>query len=211
MKKLNKNRLSREIRGFANLIINRRERWEQMYREEQWEFLNSPEQKARHYLISRWIQERYPQGARVLDIGCGEAVLFTIIKDHLKSYTGIDIAETATVRCREKYGRDPRCRFETCAFESYDSDERFDAIVFNEVLYYFPLFSAVPQLERAFRLLHGDSGCVIVSLNKNPKARLVGLLLDRRFSPVQSIRIENGLVGSAWTVSLYSNTKPPMR
>lgn len=86
----------------------------------------------------------------VLDIGCGAGVL----RHHLgmqgsAGYLGVDLSPTAIEQARG--GEPGDARFEVADAETYQPQGRFDAIVFNEMLYY---------LERPEALLGRCAGCL---------------------------------------------------
>jgi len=187
-------------------FANERADWEAAYASGQWDFLASLRQKPRHYLIAGIVRDYFPQGASVLDVGCGLAVLYTLIEDAAASYTGIDLAEAAIARCRSELGANPKCSFEQIAFEQYGGAQKFDVVILNEILYYFPLSSVEPIFQHAVSLLRDERSVLIVSLCKNTKARLVGRKLRRIAAAHQTIRVRNMFTGSHWTVSVYRRT-----
>lgn len=184
-------------------VANEREQWEHQYTAGYWEFLGSLRQRPRHYVIAGLIRDYFPKGASVLDVGCGLAVLYPLIDDVATSYVGIDLADTAIAKCRSNLGTDPRCSFQRVGFEEFTCAERFDVVVLNEVLYYFPLSSLEPVFRRALALLRDQQSILVISLCKNVKARLVGRKLRRIAAAEQLIRVHNGFTGSHWTVSVF--------
>jgi hypothetical protein len=172
-----------EIKDLYNLFVaNLRENWETTYAIGQWEFLQSQNQRPRHYTIAGLIHDRFPKHAEVLD--------------------GIDLASAAIAKCLETFKGDSRCAFQSIAFERLKPDRKFDVVVLNEVLYYFPL-SEVNETIRRARALLKDQGVLIVSMNRNFKAAWIWRKLARFMSPEQSIRVWNMATGSYWTVNVY--------
>ena len=89
----------------------------------------SPRFVVRHLAVA-------PAAARILDVGCGEGPLLEPLRQlGVGRYLGIDVAETVIERAQKLADRNTR--FLAADAESYTTDERFDAIVFNESLYYF--------------------------------------------------------------------------
>ena len=105
-----------------------------------------------------------PEGI-VLDVGCGEAILF----DHLWGfapgrYFGCDLSAVVVDSARRRH---PGLRLVVTPAESFQPEggERFAAIVFNEVLYYLDRPGTVVE-NLAHRLAPG--GVVIVSIYAPP-------------------------------------------
>ncbi len=194
-----------ELRDLYNLLVsNRRENWEETYAAGQWKFLESKGQRPRHYGIAGIVRDRFPQGARVLDVGCGYGTLYPMLADTTKRYVGLDLAEAAVKECRRAFPEGPKCAFRRAAFQDYRPDERFDAVILNEVLYYFPLSAVEPVVRRARELFADERSVLIVSMNRNFKAFQIWKTLAKTASADQSIRLTNMETGSYWTVNVYS-------
>jgi len=111
------------------------EEWDAEYREGRWGFLLDVKEVARTGVISGWLRAT-GTGTRVLDIGCGEGVLFGHLDSSaLDSYVGVDISEAALATARVDRNR---ARLVAADLESYapEPGETFSAIVFNEVLHF---------------------------------------------------------------------------
>lgn len=193
-----------EVRNLANLFIrNSRRNWERTYADGRWDFLDSPTQRPRHYVVAGLVADRFTEGeARVLDVGCGYATLYPLLRERIAAYTGLDLSEEALRKCRASFQSDARCRFIQGAFEDFSVGDTFDVVVLNEVLYYFPVQMAESILHKAASLA-ADDGVVIVSMNRAWKAALIWRRLAQVSRPSQSIRATNRQTGSYWTVNLY--------
>ena len=193
------------LRNLSNLVVrNDPALWERMYRAGQWDFLGSPTQQLRHLAIARILRERFPDGAAVLDVGCGPGLLFPLLDGPQHSYTGLDVAPTAIATSRGRCDGDARSSFECVAFEDFRTERRFDAVVLSEVLYYFPLRSVGTVFRRAFELLDSPYGIVIVSMNRNLKARWIRRRLARLAAADQIVRVRTGAHTQArWIVAVY--------
>ena len=196
--------LRREIPNAANLFIhNSAARWDRMYAAGAWECLRGPAQRPRHYIISGLIRERFPHGAAVLDVGCGQGVVYPLIRGPRTTYVGIDISRSAIEGCRREFECDPRATFIHAGFEDLSLDRAYDVVIFNEVLYYFPLDVVLPVFERAMRALQGVDGVIVVSMGDNPKASRVATILAD-VCPAER-RIQTATIGGGgpWTVTLH--------
>ena len=196
--------ISFELRNVYNLLLpNKRANWEEAYAAGQWSFLESKGQRPRHYGIAGIVRDHFPQGARVLDVGCGYGTLYRMLADSTTRYVGVDFAEAAVKECRRAFQEGPKCAFHCAAFEDYRPDGKYDVVILNEVLYYFPLSSVESVVRRACEMLADERSILIVSMNRNFKAARIWKAFSRLASPDQSIRMTNLETGSYWTVNVY--------
>lgn len=195
--------LRHELGEMRNLLAeNRRASWDDSFAEGHWDFLDSPEQRARHYAIAGILAERLPRpGGRVLDAGCGLATLYPLLRGRASEYVGLDASAEALKKAAAAYGGEPGVRFAHEAFERF-GDGGFDAVVLNEVLYYYPLSQTRKVFAHALARLR-PGGTLVVSMNRNLKGRLVWRLLERAAPAEQGIRVQNLRTGSYWTVKAY--------
>jgi 2-polyprenyl-3-methyl-5-hydroxy-6-metoxy-1,4-benzoquinol methylase len=112
-----------------------KETWEEQYRQGSWEFMRRLDEVARYSVIAGYLHHLKPGGS-VLDVGSGEGVL----ADHLRPlgysrYLGVDLSETAIGQAAGR--QDATTAFAAAAAESYAPPGRWDAVVFNECVYYF--------------------------------------------------------------------------
>lgn len=202
--------LRREVANAFNLFVaNNTSRWDRMYARGEWEFLRSSDQRPRHYVISSIIRDRFPKGAAVLDVGCGHAILYPLLRGRGSSYTGIDVAEAVIRECIREFGRSADCSFEAVALEDVDLADRFDVVVMNEILYYFRPHAVKRAFCRAQSLLRNDDGLVIVSMGSNPKVSRIWHLLAKLAQSEETITTANLRTGSRWTVRVYRGHPAP--
>lgn len=139
-----------------------------------WQGLASVAQVPRYQQIANLIERYCPNGS-VLDIGCGGAVLRDYLSAGVK-YLGIEPSARAAESARALNGGDSVVH---STGEDFDpGKDRWDAIVFNEVLYYSP--DPIALLEKYAKLLR-PYGVIIVSIYQKPesfslKGRLKGLV-----------------------------------
>ena len=161
------------------------------------------EQFPRYALISALCDKLHP-AAKVLDIGCGEGILFSWL--HLcKQYVGIDLSHIAIEKAITRYGLNQRGRFICSSAESYcnSSDERFDIIVFNEVLYYFrDVVEVISSYDRHLT----DTGYFLASVSSfEPKTwNVVKEFLGHRF--VMEVNVEERTVNKTWNIAVAGNS-----
>jgi len=180
-----------------------RELWNQQYTNNRWAYLHDIEQFPRYALIGALCDKLHP-AAKVLDIGCGEGILLSWL--HLcKQYVGIDLSGVAIEKAIARHGPDQRGRFICSSAESYchSSDEKFDIIVFNEVLYYFE--DAVEAISSyACRLV--DTGYFLISVSGfEPKTwNVVKEFFGHSF--VMEANVEERTVNKTWNIAVARNS-----
>jgi hypothetical protein len=196
--------LRHEVSNAWNLFVaSSPARWNRMYAEGEWEFLRSVPQRPRHYVISGIVRDRFPLGADVLDVGCGHAILYPLLKGAVSSYTGLDVAPAVIADCLRNFGGSADCSFHTGSFDDFHPAKRFDVVVLNEVLYYFPLASVEQVFRQAHALLRDSDGVVVVSMGTNPKVSHIWRQLARVSTPIQAISTTTLASGSQWTIRVY--------
>lgn len=108
----------------------------------------------------------------LLDLGCAVGSLGRAAWDPpLGHYVGVDISPAAIRDAQtRRYASDTS--FVACNLRDFSSDEQFDSIVFNEVLYYLEPDAAAAQFARAIGYLN-PGGLLVVSMKDDPKSHAV--------------------------------------
>lgn len=128
-----------------------------------WQKLSYPAEIPRYKEIGRLVSTLEPSEPNILDVGCGEALLFKHLPDGV-NYTGIEPSEQAYLSSRtitdERFSvfRDTAERFSI-------NGRRWECVVLNEVLYY------CHDPERVLRKYAGAvarGGILIVSIFERP-------------------------------------------
>lgn len=172
------------------------ETWESQYRAGRWVYLNGVQQMTRYSVIAGCIQA-LKRGGWLLDIGCGEGILLERLgaADYAR-FVGVDLSRTAIERAQQK--QLARSVFVHADARDFVPGDVFDAIIFNEVLYYFddPLAVArryEPWLKR--------DGCFITSLfAASDRARAINRLLKRSYSCLDEVEIRGN--GRSWIIDV---------
>lgn len=188
--------------------VDNKKLWDEEYASGKWKYLEEPAEKSRHAIIAMYTDHYKPKG-RILDVGCGECILMSFLTEiQMKNYLGIDISEKAVQLAREKRNAN------AIVIDAYDfeSAERFDVIIFNEVIYYLDF---VKIFEKYSSLLTED-GLIILSVFTIDKLlwRIPWMYLQSRitkeskkyFKPIESIRLKGKAAGKKmnWTIDVMT-------
>lgn len=148
--------------------------WDREYRDGAWDYLAGIENVAGLAAVLGYCQHLNP--AAILDAGCGEGLLAAKLKllAYVR-YLGLDISGEAIARAQGKLG-DARTRFDVTDLHGFESADRFDAIIFNQSLYYLNDPAAV--LRRYAGLL-ATNGHFIISMADCPRTRALWPLVDQ--------------------------------
>jgi 2-polyprenyl-3-methyl-5-hydroxy-6-metoxy-1,4-benzoquinol methylase len=148
-----------------------------------WRGLDSSTEGTRYGAIAEMLHNFGVDGS-VLDVGCGEAVLRAWLPNDV-SYIGI---EPSAIAVQVALERNPSTKIIHTRAETFEAlTERFDSIVFNEMLYY----TADPVgLVRKYAPLLRHQGMILCSIYQKPgrvslKSRLRHLLDRRR--PISNV------------------------
>lgn len=159
-----------------------------------WGRLRATTEVGRYAVIQGFVEHFTPGGA-LLDVGCSEGILQERVR--YGRYTGIDMFADTIAKASRK--SDANTRFVHADAASYVPDEQYDAIVWNECLYY--LERPIDVIRRYPAYLRPD-GVIIVSMFYQTFAtrRLFRQLAV--LGPVEAeLRISTG--GASWLVRVY--------
>jgi 2-polyprenyl-3-methyl-5-hydroxy-6-metoxy-1,4-benzoquinol methylase len=132
--------------------------WDREYRDGRWDFLHAMREVPRYGIVSAYLTQILKPGS-LLDIGCGDGVLMDYVPaDKITRYVGVDLAQEALDRFRGL----PKGGELVCTdLQSYQTAEKFDAILFNEVLF----FADDPAKELArYKPFLTKDGAMVISL-----------------------------------------------
>ena len=155
-----------------------------------WRGLDSSVQIPRYAAIAEILRQFRADG-NVLDVGCGEALLRAYLPKDV-SYTGIEPSALAAGSASK---RDASIKVIHTSAEEFEAHgERFDSVVFNEMLYYTE--NPIGLLRKYVKLLHQDGVmlCSIyqkegsVSLKSRVKRLLQGQLLPSNIACEKIVR-----------------------
>jgi SAM-dependent methyltransferase len=147
-------------------------RWDREYRRGDWSYLRDASESPRYAALAGCIVMRLATGtASVLDLGCGPGILREHLPDRaIARYTGIDLSKEAVASARS-----PRRRgsaFMVASIDEWQPDQQYDAIVFNEVLYYLP--QPLDSMRRYEHWLKPDGSLYVSMWHPSAFLRLFG-------------------------------------
>ncbi len=195
-----------ELANFRNIVLgNRRDSWDNLYKAGDYGLMVATAPEPRHYLIAGIVRGRFPEGFRMLDVGCGPGVLYKSIAGPGVSYLGIDVIDQVTQDCRTRFSSDVRCEFLTCGLEEFTPSDKFDVVVMTELLYYLPLESIEPLFRKAQSFLRDANSIVIASMGgkANVGIRKIWRRLDAMADALQTISFVDPESGNIKTLKVY--------
>jgi len=199
-------RLARRVHAFE-LATGRgdapvdQEVWDAQYRGGGWAFMRELDELARYSVIAGSLHHLKPGGS-VLDVGCGEGLL----ADHLRPfgcsrYLGIDLSAAAV---QQAAGRvDEKTSFVAADAESYSPPGRWDAVVFNECVYYF--HDPVGTLQR-YEAALAAGGLFVVSTFRSRRADVIVRRLLARYRLLAETAVSNRK--GTWVVRVLAPPAP---
>ncbi len=182
--------------SFIRRKTSQKYRFDKQFESGVWEGLKHLPELGRYSVIAGYIGFFFEQ-PKVLDLGCGEGVLCPRLK--YKSYKGIDFSEVAIQNANQ-------CNYSNATFEVGDLnkltvDENYDAIVYNESLYYLN-----QPIEKVMELVpHLNPGGIFIFsiVDKHGKENeALWTPLNQSLSLVDRTKIVNNQ-GHCWTIQVY--------
>ena len=174
-----------------------KELWEKQYSGSTWDFLYQEEEKE-HYQALVELCRKWKPAASILDVGCGEGVLYSyLLNAGYHDYQGVEISEAAVRTANSKFeGK----RFVAASAENYSPNNMFDFIIFNESIYYFS--NPIKVLNRYQQFLN-PSGMFVVSMCEYVGNRAIRNKISKTYEVHDQIVVRNHS-GQVWNIELIS-------
>jgi SAM-dependent methyltransferase len=178
--------------------------WDAQYRHGQWHYLRGAAELARYSVLVGYVQHFAPGGA-VLDVGCGEGLLQARLRPYgYAKYVGLDLSEVAIKQAAQ--AEDAHTLFVVHDAAAYQPTEAFDAIIFNESLYY--LHEPLAVVRRYARALRAG-GVLLTSLyRQSARAEAIGQALSAQYRVLDAVTITHGQTARSWLCQALAPAPP---
>jgi 2-polyprenyl-3-methyl-5-hydroxy-6-metoxy-1,4-benzoquinol methylase len=182
--------------GFGRRVT--KQVWEKEYTGTTWDFLASEREKV-HYEAVLGQVKKAGSLESILDLGCGEGVLYDYLKKSLTEpfgYYGVDISETAVAKALQKF---PGIDVKVVDYDFERVSGRFKLIIFNEVLNYF--VKPIETVKKAINENLEDDGVIIISMYDDGSGRnnRIWKNIDSNFKVLSHDTVRNS-TGVSWNI-----------
>lgn len=178
---------------------------EKRYESGRWDYMNDIAEAHRYSIIVGCCEYFTPSERRVLDVGCGEGILQKRMT--YSKYVGVDV-NAAAIASAQARGASHATFVVGDAAEGFQAAGSFNAIVFNESLYY--IRNPVEVFARCRQSLSPD-GIIVVCMFQTYLARQLWKKL-RAFGmeELTTVKISNEL-GFSSVIRVYANSRVTAR
>ncbi len=168
--------------------------WDDQYSGGRWAFLASAGERARFAVMVGLLSEATDPA--VLDVGCGDGVLYQRFRVYgCSRYVGIDLSHVAVTRAAAAAG--PEASFAAADAATYQPEGTFDAIVFNEMLYY--LHDPIAAVRRYAEALRPGGRLIVSTWCGSPRGLAILRQLHEAYDAVDEVVVQQR--AQRWTVT----------
>jgi SAM-dependent methyltransferase len=131
--------------------------WNIKYFQGKWNFMEKEDLRYKNIYTLIYESSSNP---KLLDLGCGFGTLLKHFKnEEYSSYVGIDLSSNVISKAKKR--NYPKSKFLTYNIQKFIPNDKFDVIIFNEVIYY--LDDPLSELKRYSEFLT-ENGYFIISI-----------------------------------------------
>lgn len=171
--------------------------WEEQYQRGRWDFLGTAGERARFSVIVGLLSAI--DRPSVLDVGCGDGTLYRRFRTNgCSRYVGIDLSPKAVASAAADATGE--ARFLVADAAAYRPEGSFDAIVFNEILYY--LHQPVAEVARYANSLAPGGYIIVSTYIGSPRAAAVLRQVCRAFEVREETQVAQD--GNQWMVTVLA-------
>lgn len=189
--------------GYGNRVS--KDVWEQQFDSNTWDYLENKDEAAHYHVIVK-LYNQYKNTSTVLDVGCGQGVLYKYLKNSSalpdSQYTGIDISKNAVENASRQF---PGINFSQLDFDKSGINKKFDVIIFNETLYYFT--RPLKTLERCTLQNLNPNGAFIISMCYFVGHEKIWEQLAKHYTIITEEEVVNDK-GQSWKIKLVTPVRP---
>jgi len=174
-------------------------RWEEEYQANRWEYMKDLKELGRYSIIAGYIRYLKPAGS-ILDLGCGEGILLEHLRpESYSGYVGVDMSQEAIQKAQDRH--DGKTTFISANITTFVPDRKYDAIVFNEVLYY--LDDPLLVMKRYENFLK-PNGVFIVGMYATDETMENWRALEIQYDFLDETRSYNKKSGHSWSCRVWT-------
>lgn len=179
-------------------LTRSKQTWEQEFKDNKWDYLSDINQLSRYSIIVGYFNFWFEDGS-ILDLGCGQGLLLHRLNGiNYKLYVGLDVSEEAVKRAANIATN--KDKFVCSEISSYEPDQKFDMIVFNESLYY--LGKPIEVIKKYKNFLSKDGKIIISMWDNNERNNKLWKDVDRSFKVVDGLRLQKIQRKSSWVIKV---------
>lgn len=142
----------------------RKNRWNRQYKKGKWDYLNNDREDLRYQKIVEFITKYASKNPTILDLGAGEAILNGKFKSESYShFYNVDFSKASITKAKQK--NHPKSTSLVADIHTYNPNQTYDVIVFNEAYYYVHHNLKTDVLDRFTKKLN-PNGILLVSIYK---------------------------------------------
>ncbi len=163
--------------------------WEKQFSKGDWDYLESKDEELHYKIITKFYDQQKNKNS-ILDIGCGKGVLYKYLKENdslpVSDYMGIDLSVKAVEAAQQRF---PGVHFQQLDFENAGVQKKFDVIIFNESVYYFP--RPLKIIDKCCSQNLNKNGVIIISMFDLPGHDAIWKKIEEQYQIIMEEEVVN--------------------